>query len=48
MLDGKPFIKSYDTRIIIHKTNGQDKYRLIGNMPQPLLHNQHLKTSSLS
>jgi hypothetical protein len=29
MVDDERFIKSYDTNIIIHKTNGQDKYMLM-------------------
>ena len=29
MVDDERFIKSYDTNIIIHKTNGQDKYVLM-------------------
>jgi len=33
MVDERQFIKSYDTLIIIHKTNGQNKYTIIGGMP---------------
>jgi hypothetical protein len=29
MVDEKAFIKSYDISVIIHKINGQVKYRLI-------------------
>jgi len=37
MVDDRACIKSYDTRIIIHKINGQNKYRLIEKSPLSLL-----------